>query len=130
MDSVGGACCGCASIRGCARLSCVHYHAPTTQHAIWSKTPGVDRHVYGPYLLLLPPEKLAVITISEALNMTMYQVGVCMCGLAVASPSLLAAAPSVSHALCDGAQAVVGAVVGGVMMSGGLARVVPSVMYC
>ncbi len=34
----------------------------------------MDRLVYGPYLMLLPPEKLAVITISEALNLTMYQV--------------------------------------------------------
>ncbi len=45
------------------------------QGKVWSKTAGVDRGVYGPYLVLLPPEILAVLTINEALNVTLYKVG-------------------------------------------------------
>lgn len=45
------------------------------QGKVWSKTAGVDRGVYGPYLVLLPPEILAVLTINEALNVTLYKGG-------------------------------------------------------
>ncbi len=34
--------------------------------------------MYGPYLVLLPPEILAVLTINEALNVTLYKVCVCV----------------------------------------------------
>jgi hypothetical protein len=55
----------------------VHYRLLryAVQGKVWSKTAGVDRGVYGPYLVLLPPEILAVLTINEALNVTLYKVG-------------------------------------------------------
>lgn len=45
------------------------------QAAIWNREPGMDRTVYGPFLILLPPEKLAVITMHESLNILLHQGG-------------------------------------------------------
>ena len=56
------------------------------QAKVWSKTAGVDRGVYGPYLVLLPPEILAVLTINEALNVTLYKV--CVWGVYYMSVSI------------------------------------------
>lgn len=43
----------------------------------FSKDKGVDRNVYGPYLLLVKPEKLAVMTMHEALSSVLNQGGLC-----------------------------------------------------
>ena len=45
------------------------------QALIWARAQGTDRATYGPYLVLLPPEKLAVITMHEVMSMVLGAAG-------------------------------------------------------
>jgi hypothetical protein len=45
------------------------------QAAIWDREQGYDRQQYGPFLILLPPEKLAVITMHEVLSLLLHMGG-------------------------------------------------------
>lgn len=45
------------------------------QRDIWNKESSVDRNAYGPYMVLLPPEVLAVITMHEVINHTLFTTG-------------------------------------------------------
>lgn len=45
------------------------------QRDICERERGVDRSSYGPYLILLPPEVLAVITIHEVVNHSLFVAG-------------------------------------------------------
>lgn len=45
------------------------------QQAVWRGDPGKDRKRYGPYLILLPPESLSVITVHTALNQCLQSGG-------------------------------------------------------
>lgn len=45
------------------------------QMLVWRRVPADDRTAYGPFLILLPPEQLAVITMHEVVNMILRNGG-------------------------------------------------------